>query len=423
MIAGIESNNNEHVIAQNLERRFAVLEQCKDTHNFFIAERDYIDFLEEEKGLYPTLEALAADKRYYDTMTRIIIVLSMPSDGNLKYVNVIRIPAFLEESPFKDISLEKIKDEEIKRRRATREAVTDEVTGSGSRERAHAIGTEVGHQSRISPIRKLHFAIVERLANKIIPTPDSVAQGTAKRLIHKDADGDFFYNGKLVKLSKENIAWHLLDILYQRYPTGGFMTYEEIGKELRGRNKGDGSPKSIQNALGEGQGFFRNANGGNSFPKTKSGTQWKHFTFQFLKDEELSVKVANGNDIDMRVTYKDVGCDDKRKRIKYPPYDLKWTLLLNLAKSNGEIAPGAEFFGAENEKAKETLTDRLQSYFHIADDPFFPVDSTQDHKKKGSYKFRADIFPPPSDPEEDESRDELSREIDEELRGLQGFKE
>ncbi len=93
-------------------------------------------------------------------------------------------------------------------------------------------------------------------------------------------------------------------------------------------------------------------------------------------------------------------------------------LLLNLAKVNGEIVPGGQFFSGANEKAKQGLTQKLQTCFHIADDPFFPVDSFNSQKKKGSYKFRADIFPPHYQEKDDQSPiDSLG--VDEYLKGLQ----
>lgn len=95
-------------------------------------------------------------------------------------------------------------------------------------------GSRVGESSMVSP-----------------RTPKPI-----KHLISKDANGYFSYNGELIKLRTTNIAYDLLYILYSHSPTGGFLTYKEIGDELRRRNKGDGSQKSIQNALGDGQGFF-----------------------------------------------------------------------------------------------------------------------------------------------------------------------
>lgn len=157
-------------IIQSLERRFSVLEQSKGTYNFSDAERDYIDYLEGEKGFHPALKVLATDNRYYDVMTRIIFVLNMPSgkpynivEGSLDTINV---PIFLKESQFKKMSFETIKSEELKRRKITRDAVINETAGSGSRERAHAIATDVEHQRWLSPLRKLHLAILSQLSDE-----------------------------------------------------------------------------------------------------------------------------------------------------------------------------------------------------------------------------------------------------------------
>ena len=102
------------------------------------------------------------------------------------------------------------------------------------------------------------------------------------------------------------------------------------------------------------------------------------------------------------------------KRLSCPPYDAQWQLLLDLAASYGEIAPGSLFFKDSNEKAKEALTKRLQEYFHVPDDPFYAVDTSNSNKKKGSYKMRADIFPAPKEVvKETESFDELGDDIQE----------
>ena len=261
-------------VVENLERRFAALEQCKDLYNFTEIEREYIDYLEREKQIHPVLKSFAADGKYYDVMAHVIFVFSTPSEGQPE---IIKIPSFLNGSQFQDISWETIKAAEMKRRVATNQAAHDATVGCGSRERAHIIWTDITLQGRISLPRKLHYDLTERLRGEINPniragTNEKVinngsrvgespmasprAMKPIKRLISKDALGAFFYHGELIKIRTTNIAYDLLDILYSHSPIGGFITYKEIGDELRRRSKGDGSPKSIQNALGDGQGFF-----------------------------------------------------------------------------------------------------------------------------------------------------------------------
>jgi hypothetical protein len=148
------------------------------------------------------------------------------------------------------------------------------------------------------------------------------------------------------------------------------------------------------------------------FPRLIAGTQWKDFIFQFIDDENLIVKVANRNNIEQAVNYEDLDCGDKRKTIKRPLYDDQWKLLLKLAASYGEITPGSLYFNDKNEKAKEALTKRLQGYFHIPDDPFYTVDTSNSNKKKGSYKLRADIFPVSEEiPREEIHDDEFGKDI------------
>ncbi len=270
----IVSAGSPALVVENLERRFAALEQCKDLYNFTEAEREYIDYLEREKQIHPVLRSFAVDEKYYDVMTHVIFVFSTPSEGQPE---IIRIPSFLNGSQFQDIGWETIKAAETKRRAIINRAASDDVVGCGSRERADIIWTGVTLQGRISLPRKLHYDLTERLRDEIDSNTRGGTNGKAidngsragespmtpsrttkpiKRLISKDALGYFSYNGELIKLKTTNIAYDLLDILYSHSPIGGFLTYEKIGDELRRRNKSDGSPKSIQNALGDGQGFF-----------------------------------------------------------------------------------------------------------------------------------------------------------------------
>jgi hypothetical protein len=270
----IASAGFSNSIVENLERRFAVLEQCKHVYNFTGAEREYIDYLEREKQIHTVLKSLAADGKNYDVMTHVIFVLSIPSEGQPE---AIKFPSFLNGSQFKDISWETIKAAEMKRRVDTNEAARDAVVGCGSRERADIIWTDITLQGRIFLTRKLHYDLTERLTGEIDTNNRAGTKGKdfndgsravesimvssratkpIKRLISKDALGSFFYHGELITLRLTNIAYDLLDILYSHFPTGGFLTYKEIEDELRRRGKGNGSSKSIQNALGDGQGFF-----------------------------------------------------------------------------------------------------------------------------------------------------------------------
>jgi hypothetical protein len=154
-------------------------------------------------------------------------------------------------------------------------------------------------------------------------------------------------------------------------------------------------------------------------PRLKSGTQWKHCTFEFVDEEKLRVRIANGNKVDVELSYEDLGCKDKRKSAKLPLYDSQWRLLLRLARLGGEIVPKGEFFDKSNEKSKQELTARLQNYFGLYDDPFFPVEQYNNDKKKGSYKFRATIFGAlAEDVDDTPDRDDLGREIDQELGRL-----
>ncbi len=140
-----------------------------------------------------------------------------------------------------------------------------------------------------------------------------------------------------------------------------------------------------------------------------SGTDWPSFTFQFLDEENVLVTIR---DIKEKLSYADMGFKDKRKSEKWPPYDSQWRLLLDLAACGGEIEPNSQYAKPDNEKAKEKLTNKLQTYFSIHYDPFWKVEySKKGEKKKGSYKTRMTLIPPPPESKSVEREDELTKEI------------
>lgn len=83
-----------------------------------------------------------------------------------------------------------------------------------------------------------------------------------QRLVEKNANGDFFYNRKRVKLSRTAIYYQVLDALCSGADQNGFMSYAAIEKYLvkSGRPAAandDKRNKRVNNAISKGQGLFR----------------------------------------------------------------------------------------------------------------------------------------------------------------------
>ncbi|RJQ35804.1 hypothetical protein C4568_00250 [Candidatus Parcubacteria bacterium] len=73
-----------------------------------------------------------------------------------------------------------------------------------------------------------------------------------KKLIHKDSDGDFFYNGQRIEMEKHTLHYDLLDILYSSAREA--VSYEALDAALvaRGHDEktnSDASKKRIRNIL------------------------------------------------------------------------------------------------------------------------------------------------------------------------------
>ncbi len=113
----------------------------------------------------------------------------------------------------------------------------------------------------------LHTEQIRELQSRVEPN--------ATRIIDK-LDGVFYYDGEPLKKlkNKDTLYWVIFDTVFGLMSNGGFKTYSEIEKELKGKRAngrklphftGAKSQKRIrQNLTSEKNGFFRYAGIGNS---------------------------------------------------------------------------------------------------------------------------------------------------------------
>jgi len=112
-------------------------------------------------------------------------------------------------------------------------------------------------------IEKKYNAILKANKNKMAAKLPLRAVERRKNLITRDKNGDYFYNGRRIEMSHENLYYQLFDILFLRCDQSGFISYEDIEKELVKREHPESQTtysrnKRINNAIfNKQQGLFR----------------------------------------------------------------------------------------------------------------------------------------------------------------------
>lgn len=118
---------------------------------------------------------------------------------------------------------------------------------------------------------------------------DNIAQKVGSTLITQDTRGNFFYDGNPIELAEETLSYKILDIIYSKANNAGFISYDDIEKEIVKRGGVSVEPKTrrnrrIQNAItNEGQGLFRYAMVGG-----------KKLTNKTLRSGEKLIEVVRG---------------------------------------------------------------------------------------------------------------------------------
>ena len=116
----------------------------------------------------------------------------------------------------------------------------------------------------IKPIEPKFSRLCEKY-QKSITTTDTITALNTPRLITRDSNGDYFYDGKRIEMGQETIYYKVFDILYTMGDQRGFVSHEEIDRELIKRGLPESRDekakyKRIHNAtLNEQQGLFRYA--------------------------------------------------------------------------------------------------------------------------------------------------------------------
>ena len=129
-----------------------------------------------------------------------------------------------------------------------------------------------------------------------------------------------------------------------------------------------------------------------------------------MDDNKVHIKIR---EFDYDADFKDMNCSDGRSRGSNPKPDSQWQFFRILAAAGGEITWENPEARKEFKKWKERLTDVLQDYFSIGDDPFYPYKN--DNVK--AYKIRMTLIPH-SGQEYGPSKTADEFTLDEELRQM-----
>jgi hypothetical protein len=98
------------------------------------------------------------------------------------------------------------------------------------------------------------------------------------------------------------------------------------------------------------------------FP-TPAGATWGDVRIRFVDGHTVHVDVKG---VDHRMSYQDMGLEDKRKRAP----NKQFLLLLAFANARGELTWKSKAASPDNQKRRERLAKALQSFFGISGDPF-----------------------------------------------------
>lgn len=101
--------------------------------------------------------------------------------------------------------------------------------------------------------------------------------------------------------------------------------------------------------------------------KLPAGTRWEDFIIIIEDESTVRVRVKQ---YDVTLSFEDMGLKDGRTNEP----SAQWAFLLVLAKYGGELKPSDSGAQIRFKKQKQLLSAKLQSYFSIDFDPFYPYE-------------------------------------------------
>ena len=114
--------------------------------------------------------------------------------------------------------------------------------------------------------------------------------------------------------------------------------------------------------------------------KLPPNTKWEDITIEFLDGHNANIKAK---DLNANVYYKEMGFEDKKKRLP----NKQWELLELLSLHKGELTWNNPDAKVLIKKKKQLLAQTLKAYFQINEDPFLP------YRQEKAYKIRINLIP------------------------------
>lgn len=137
-----------------------------------------------------------------------------------------------------------------------------------------------------------------------------------------------------------------------------------------------------------------------------AGTTFNNITIKFIDPEKVLISVRG---IKHEITFTDMGFENTKT--KKP--NIQWNLLKILADYGGEITINDPVANEKIKKQKSILGQKLQSYFSLDYDPFYPYNDSIE-KRGNSYKIKALLIPPIAN----KSKQKTDQSIEEQIESL-----
>jgi hypothetical protein len=117
-------------------------------------------------------------------------------------------------------------------------------------------------------------------------------------------------------------------------------------------------------------------------------TKWEHITIKFLNGSDVEITLANDPTYKHTDSFDKMGFEDSKKHAP----NKQWELLQLLSIKDGELSWENNYHLNQKEifsikKKKQKLSDALQRYFQIYEDPFFS------YRTERAYKIRLNLIP------------------------------
>ena len=112
-------------------------------------------------------------------------------------------------------------------------------------------------------------------------------------------------------------------------------------------------------------------------------TKWEHIVIKFKNGHDVLITLKNSEDFQYKANYKEMGFQDNKRLIP----NVQWKLLELLSKHNGELSWKNQDALLVMKKRKQLLSEQLQDYFQLKEDPF------EVYRREKAYRLKLILLP------------------------------